>query len=321
MVPHIAQQAGKPEGPRERKPSAFSEGNIDPFVFPPKANHTHTFIMLHGRGDSARNFAPQFMFAENSSSHSIADFFPGMKFIFPTAKRRRVSYDPNRSMTNQWFDIASLKNTCLRSEIQIDGLRESSTLIHEIICEEMDLIPCENIILGGLSQGGATALYALLTFEPPPNETTGCKSFSRLGAVIGMSGWLPFRKAITEAIIPPREDSPRYNPFAVDDEVDDFDQTVSKDLQLLNFLRDNIELPPLDTSHPAALRTPVFLGHGTADEKVDIRLGEDAATALRALGLDVTWSAYEEFGHWWKEPDEMDDMIEFLCEKMDIEWL
>ena len=309
---------GKPEGPRERKPSARSEGHIDPLIYPPKGAHTHTFIMLHGRGDSARNFAPYFVFAEQFNGRNIQESFPGMKFIFPTAKRRRVSHAHNRSMMNQWFDIASLGDTDLLNEIQIDGLRESSTMIHEIIHDESKLIPCENIILGGLSQGCATALYALLTFElPPTNDSSNIPSL-RLGAVIGMSGWLPFRKAIDETVVPPRDDSPRYNPFRSDDENDDDRQVVCKEIEALNFLRDNIDLPPLITSQPAALNTPVFLGHGTADMTVDVKLGEDAVGTLKGLGINVTWHQYGDFGHWFKEPDEIDDIVDFLCEKMNL---
>ena len=136
-----------------------------------------------------------------------------------------------------------------------------------------------------------------------------------------MSGWLPFCQAIIEAIIPPREDSPRYNPFAPEGETDDLENSLCKKLQALNFLRDNIELPCLHTTQPAALKTPVILGHGTANMTMDVKLGQDAASALRTLGTDVTRYPYEEFGHWFKEPEEIDDMVEFLREKMGLESL
>lgn len=28
--------------------------------------------------------------------------------------------------------------------------------------------------------------------------------------------------------------------------------------------------------------------------------------------MDVTWKAYEEFGHWYKVPDVIDDAVRFL---------
>lgn len=55
------------------------------------------------------------------------------------------------------------------------------------------------------------------------------------------------------------------------------------------------------------LQTPVFLGHGSADPKVAVGLGRRMASVLAdGLGVDVTWRAYENFGHWYKVPDEID---------------
>ena len=69
----------------------------------------------------------------------------------------------------------------------------------------------------------------------------------------------------------------------------------------------------------SCLKTPVFLGHGTADEKVKVDHGKDAATALERLGMDVTWVAYQDFYHWYKEPDEIDDTVTFFRDKMSLE--
>ena len=162
-----------------------SESHLEPLIFHPKQQHTHTFILLHGRGDTGKSFGQEFLVAEASCGKSLQDLFPGMKFIFPTAKRRRMARS-NRCPINQWFDIVSLDDTCFRNDLQIEGLRESSTFIHEIIQGEMESIPCGNIIIGGLSQGCATALYALLTFEPP--LPCNMEKPSSLGAMVGMSG-------------------------------------------------------------------------------------------------------------------------------------
>ena len=36
-------------------------------IYHPKGPHTHTFVILHGRGDNAPSFGPEFMVAEHSS--------------------------------------------------------------------------------------------------------------------------------------------------------------------------------------------------------------------------------------------------------------
>ena len=52
------------------------------------------------------------------------------------------------------------------------------------------------------------------------------------------------------------------------------------------------------------LDTPVFLGHGTQDEIINIRNGELARDVLRKLGLQVEWRSYKD-GHWYTEPEEI----------------
>lgn len=77
-------------------------------------------------------------------------------------------------------------------------------------------------------------------------------------------------------------------------------------------------MPPLSAFEPLALSTPVFLGHGTADDRVHVSLGKEAASTLGCLGNVVTCIAYHDFYHWFKEPDEIDDIIAFLQEKMHL---
>ena len=102
----------------------------------------------------------------------------------------------NGCTVSQWFDIISLKDISQQAEVQTEGLRESSMLIHQIIMQEIALIPCQNIISSWLSQGCAAALYAFLTFNDPTLE--GNKIHHVIGAIVGMNGWLPFRKQIDE---------------------------------------------------------------------------------------------------------------------------
>ena len=61
--------------------------------------------------------------------------------------------------------------------------------------------------------------------------------------------------------------------------------------------------------------TPVLLGHGVDDAFVDVELGKLARDILTKIGLVVQWREYisaEEEGHWFKEPEQLDDIAEFL---------
>lgn len=77
----------------------------------------------------------------------------------------------------------------------------------------------------------------------------------------------------------------------------------------------------MDSSETVSLKcleTPVFLAHGKADEKIKSTFGENVRMALEALGMDVEWKLYPELGHWYKEPDEIDDILAFLNSKANV---
>jgi len=61
----------------------------EPLVIPPSSQHTHTFILLHGRGSNGERFGIEFLKPTVSSGKRLQQLFPGMKFILPTAKKRR----------------------------------------------------------------------------------------------------------------------------------------------------------------------------------------------------------------------------------------
>lgn len=175
------------------------------------------------------------------------------------------------------------------------------------------MIPPQNIILGGLSQGCAMALFVLLSLDFP------------VSSFFGLSGWLPFRDDIMELI---NDDGPGSGTevgevviFGEDGDNDGKDDSPPP-IQALNLVRDILSMDKIDSrdtidgyNYPN-LATPVFLGHGREDAKVNCGLGEDAATALQTLGMEVTWRCYPELGHWYKIPDEIDEIVEFITGKM-----
>src|SRR6266702_4306956 len=47
-----------------------------PLIFPSSSTHTHTLIVLHGRGSNAANFSTSFLSARTSSNHTLQQLFP-----------------------------------------------------------------------------------------------------------------------------------------------------------------------------------------------------------------------------------------------------
>ena len=305
-----------------------------PLIFPSTSTHTHTLIVLHGRGSNATNFSTSFLSARTSSNHTLQQLFPGLKFIFPTAKKRRaVRY--NRSWTNQWFDNYSLEDPAKRQELVYDGLRESAGFIHELIRSELEIVGARNVVLAGLSQGCAMGLHALLSFEGDGEQgsdsgagpeghdgSTRNGEATPLGGFIGMSGWLPLAHDISEEAWPAHvcEDE---DFFANDEGPREVDTPEKRQIRAANVVRDIVDLTALSTGSkksPCFARTPVFLGHGMGDGKVNICLGERAYRILERLEIPVTWKTYD-FGHWWKEPEEIDDIVSFLQEKVGVQMM
>lgn len=92
----------------------------------------------------------------------------------------------------------------------------------------------------------------------------------------------------------------------------------------VNHIRDILDLPIISTEEDSSqnessiqglchLQTPVFLGHGSEDPKVSVKLGEKMTHVLSTgMGMDVTWKAYEGLRHWYRDEDEIQDILKFL---------
>lgn len=292
----------------ETSPGASRTDPPEPFVIQPTSAHTHTFILLHGLGSNGEKFGVELLESGISSTGArLTKAFPGAKFIFPTSKKRRSSAF-RRARINQWFDIASLDDPSKRRDVQLQGLAESSQYIRSILNRELETIPSKNIVLGGLSQGCAAGLGILLSLEFP------------LGGFVGMSGWLPFCNDIDDIV---RSDSTETN--NEDNDVFSFEEVDgSEDLgpiiTAINFARDILSIdklgPSISINEQTCLATPVLLCHGKDDEKVKCELGEKAARTLSSLGMQISWKSYSGLDHWYKIPDEIDDILEFLRAKL-----
>ncbi|KKF96823.1 Acyl-protein thioesterase 2 [Ceratocystis platani] len=239
------------------------------------------FILLHGLGSNGEKFGKELLETGiDSNGQSLASRFPGAKFIFPTSRRRR-STAFRRAMLTQWFDVASLDDPSDRNHKQIPGLRESFQEIKELIELECSSgnIPQRNIILGGLSQGCAMALICLLALDFP------------IGGFVGMSGWLPFQQEI-EKLARGTEGG--------ENDISDNQSTVETITTGTH----------ADTQEE--LRSPEVHVPDYIDEKIKISLGEDASQTMSLVGYSVDWRRYKDQGHWYKIPDEIDDITEFI---------
>ncbi|KAJ3531754.1 hypothetical protein NM208_g8739 [Fusarium decemcellulare] len=269
------------------------------YIVEPQGPHTHTFILLHGLGSNGEKFGAELLDTGlTSSGRKLTELFPGARFVFPTSKRRR-STAFGRSMLTQWFDITRLEDPSYRKERQLDGLAESAREIREILGAELHKVQPQNLILGGLSQGCAMSLAVLLSLEHP------------VAGFIGMSGYFTYQCDLESAI---KDEVDGDNPFEDPDEPDE--QTSAVKAQVLQ--RDLLGLDFFD--HPSqdttAVKTPVFLGHGEEDDKVPYQLGEGAAQLIRDAGYQVDWKCYQNQGHWYKIPDQIDDICDFIVSKV-----
>ena len=218
------------------------------YIVQPTQPHSHTTILLHGKESTAAEFAPEFFESQASDGRTFPEIFPSIKWVFPQAKLR-PSLRFETEDCSMWFDMWSVENPSERPELQKAGLEESIAQILSVVREEAKTVGLEKIVLGGISQGCATAIKALLSSD------------LKLAGFVGVASWLP-----------------------ADEKVGD----------------------------EGMLKTPVFLAHSQDDDVVLVRNGENVRDALLGRGMTVTWKGYEDGGHWFHEPEGVDDIVEFL---------
>ncbi|KAH7074767.1 Phospholipase/carboxylesterase/thioesterase [Paraphoma chrysanthemicola] len=143
----------------------------------PTAPHSHTIIFLHGRGSDAATFQAEILKTQDSNDAFFKDIFPGIKWVFPEAKKRWAEID--KEEMHQWFDMESVREPWKNAQGQQNALLESTQLVLSIVKKEVEFVGSKNVILAGISQGCATATYTLLT------------SGFELGGLFGLCGWLP----------------------------------------------------------------------------------------------------------------------------------
>lgn len=255
----------------------------------PQISHTHTAILLHGRGSNGPEFAEELFSCMTSQNQNLASSLPHWRWVFPTS-RDRWSTTFEEEMC-AWFDAYSLDDIQARQDLQIDGLRESVLHILDILEREIRLLDgnTSHVYLGGISQGMATALWTLLCATARIKEP--------LGGVLVFCGWLPFAQQVEDMV--QKTDTPSG--------------PGESQLQRVasGIFHDTI------AGHGTSRvdETPVFLSHGTDDAWVSVELGRQAFRVLQQILVHVEWNEFtgaEGDGHWLKEPEGFDQVLRFL---------
>ncbi|KAK3313309.1 Alpha/Beta hydrolase protein [Apodospora peruviana] len=268
-------------------------------IIEPKAQHSYTAILLHGRGSDGEEFAQELLDSKLSDQKTLPEKLPGWRWVFPSSPELwSTAFEEDMPA---WFEAHSLTDVTARQDLQMPGIAASVRYLDTVLNDEIERLGgiSEKVVLGGISQGSAVGMWTLLR-----SGATGSSLSRRLGAFVGASTWLPFGANIQHLFDKDAIDS---KDGSKSNEVDMFVNS------LLGPLKDALAHPD---GYDEFLSTPVFLGHGSDDAYVDIELGRQAKDVLSRIGLTVEWKEYsgsEQEGHWLKVPEEVDDIANFLA--------
>ncbi|KAL2209270.1 alpha/beta-hydrolase [Sarocladium strictum] len=255
------------------------------FLLEPSVTHTHTAILLHGRGSTGEEFAEELSETLLSDQQTLMQALPSWRWVFPSSQELWNPLFEERMPA--WFEAHSLTEITAKQDLQSSGIRDAVGYLEGIWKSEVERLggQASNVVLGGVSQGGAIGMWTMLSIKSKTPSTIP-------GAFVGASTWLPFVTDVEAFLTQFNSDKSQQS--------DGMEFVKS----MLGSHSENV-LPP----------TPVFLGHGTDDAYVDVELGRQARGVFSRAGCIVEWKEYagaEQEGHWLKAPEEMDDIAHFL---------
>lgn len=285
-----------------------------PIVIPPTAvPHKLTVIFLHGRGSNANKFHGPLLATQVAAHGTFREALPHARFVFPTAPLMRAT-KYRRCAIHQWYDGTGDWEPEARG-----NMRASVEYVHGLVRVEMDLVggDARRIVLAGISQGCAMSLVSMLLWEG-----------DALGAVVGMCGFMPLSSYLMEILggdsqMDTGEEAGIV--FEAEAECDDVfeiadtdDDTRSPLQKAIDELREEVELPgaPSPCTFPFH-STPVFLGHGTEDDKAEYEHGSQAAALLEMMDVEVDFRTYQGLGHWYS-PEMLEHIVSFMATKLDV---
>ncbi|XP_076440765.1 acyl-protein thioesterase 1-like isoform X2 [Babylonia areolata] len=157
--------------------SSAPEMHEPAIVIPPLKDHKATLIFFHGLGDTG---------------HGWAEILEALKFkhikcVCPHAPTQKVTVNRGMRMPS-WFDIHGFEPNSTEDEVSI---KEASQTLQALVETEVkNSIPSSLIFIGGISQGGAVALYTAFTVDKP------------VGGIVALSTWLPLHRTLADDKVP-----------------------------------------------------------------------------------------------------------------------
>jgi phospholipase/carboxylesterase len=153
------------------------ESDLD-VLLTPDATPVGTVIVLHGLGADGWDFVP--VVNELRLPASLP-----LRFLFPHASVRPVTVNNGYEM-RAWYDI---RDFTITGREDLEGITEASDRVNAYVAREREVgVPPERVVLAGFSQGGAVALHA------------GLRSRERLGGIVALSTYLPFKARLAAEI-------------------------------------------------------------------------------------------------------------------------
>jgi len=233
-------------------------------VWPARAGHSHTVVFLHGRGDRAATFSLSLEWWHGSAEKSLADLFPSVKWVFPSAGLRPAVSLKGRPQS-QWFDRASSRDFTLNPEVGVPGLRESVPAVQRVLRREAEELGgrWDRVALAGISQGASTAVHTLVNLDIPGGAARGSPG---LAALLAFSCQMPFAGlslADTRAVL---------------------------------------GLATCPEGNDVIGSTPMLLEHCADDELIPVKQLGVLADTLTSFGAEVTTKEYPGGGHWYVSP-------------------
>ncbi|KAI3399144.1 hypothetical protein diail_7723 [Diaporthe ilicicola] len=245
----------------------------------PGQQHTHTAIFLHGRGDRADSFARSIKYMTwcNSKRQTAVEALPTFRWVFPNAGQTPAAGPGFAPSMSQWFDVWDPTNFADHEELQAPGLRVSVPRIRDLIADEAAKLGGRlDKIVFMGISQGGATIAHTLLNLGLPEGFAGAK---RLGAFVGFASRMPF---------PGR--------------------SLSDTRKLLD-----LEGTPSDE---LLLNTPILLEHCMDDPTVKFEGGKQLRQQLEGYGATVVWKEYPDGGHWFKSPEGLDDLIQFLTKAL-----
>ena len=139
-------------------------------VFLPKNDHIYTLILLHGMYETTESLI--------KLTYKLMKKYKKLKIILPNAPKRTINWsEENEYGISAWYNYFTRYDGLMKhDEIDIKHFDEQVKRINKLIDNEVKLLngQTQNIMIGGISQGGTLALHIGLNYH------------HKLGCIIGI---------------------------------------------------------------------------------------------------------------------------------------